>query len=779
MARDLEIEGLEGPDRVLVPVAPLLYVAWADGVLTGDEIRRIRELIEAQPWIGDDATPALDRWLDPSRPPSPLSLAALLASLRRAARRLSADDRRSLASLGEGLARAQSGGEPLPDVRRALDDIERALGVVGSEAVRVITGESAPETESALPAAAAEAAPDVAELGRLIEPHDAQLRRRVFDLLARPEFRVEAGLETGAYRRRVMEWLHVLADEGLTAFAYPPEQGGGGDIGRSITVFRALACGDQSLLVKYGVQFGLFGGSILHLGTEKHHERWLRDIATLRLPGCYAMTEVAHGSNVRQIRTTARYDPHSDELVVDTPDDDARKEWIGNAALHGRMATVFAQLEVGGECVGVHAVVVPLRDDAGRTLPGVEIEDCGEKEGLNGVDNGRIRFRSVRVPRDHLLDRFGRITDDGAYESPIPSAGRRFFTMLGTLVAGRISIAAAAGSAAEVALSLAIRYTDRRRQFGPEGGPEVPVLDYLSQQRRLLPRLATSWALHVAMDDLIGRYAAVRPGDAPDREIEVLAAGLKAYGTAHTVETLQQCRQACGGHGYLAANRFGRLLADTDVFTTFEGANLVLLQLVAKGLLTGFREQFEELRVWAAARWVGHRAATVVSELNPIVTRRTDEAHLRDPDFQLAALRYREERLLSSAVRRLRHRLGDGTDSFAAINELQDHLVTLATAHVERVLLEHMVAAIDDVRDGVAAATETTLERLRALFALTRIEADRGWFLENGYLEGGKAKAIRSQVNRLCAELRPDALALVAALDIPDAVLDAPILTLP
>ena len=140
------------------------------------------------------------------------------------------------------------------------------------------------------------------------------------------------------------------------------------------------------------------------------------------------MTETGHGSNVRDIRTTARYDPKSRGFVVHTPNAEDRKDYIGNAALHGRTAVVFAQLEVDGERHGVHALVVPIRDARGNHLPGVRIEGCGDKLGLNGVDNGRIRFDHVRVPRTALLNRFGDVGPDGTYSSPIPDPSKRFFT---------------------------------------------------------------------------------------------------------------------------------------------------------------------------------------------------------------------------------------------------------------------------------------------------------------------------------------------------------------
>jgi acyl-CoA oxidase len=250
---------------------------------------------------------------------------------------------------------------------------------------------------------------------------------------------------------------------------------------------------------------------------------------------------------------------------------------------------VFAQLEVNGERHGVHALLVPLRDERGELLPGVRVEDCGLKMGLNGVDNGRLWFNQVRVPRKNLLDRFAQVSPEGEYTSAITSASKRFFTMLGTLVAGRVSVACAGLSAAKSGLAIAISYGDERRQFGPAGAPEVRLLDYQTHQLRLLRPLATTYGLDFALKHLVKRYVGRTEEDA--MEVEALAAGLKAYTTWHTTRTLQVAREACGGQGYLVANRLPSRKADTDVFTTFEGDNTVLMQLVAKSLLTGYRRQ--------------------------------------------------------------------------------------------------------------------------------------------------------------------------------------------
>lgn len=604
------------------------------------------------------------------------------------------------------------------------------------------------------------------DLHAYLDADRASLRADVLALLADPALRIPDGIPHGEYRARVLEAIQFLADKGIGRLAYPAEYGGRADPHGSVVAFETLAYGDMSVLVKFGVQFGLFGGSILQLGTKRHHEEYLPRIGTLDLPGCYAMTETGHGSNVRDLRTTARYDHASREIVVHTPTEAAGKDWIGNAALHGHTATVFARLIVDEEDHGVHAIVVPIRDAKGRTRSGIRIEDRGLKLGLNGVDNGRIWFDEIRVPVANLLDRFASIDDAGAYLSPIESSGKRFFTMLRTLVSGRVSIACASVSGAKTALTIAVRYAAARRQFGPGNGAEQPILSYRAMQRILMPRLATTMGLHFATRALQHRFAA--PDSQDDPELEVVAAGLKAYASTHCVTTVQACREACGGQGYLAENRFAALAADTDIFTTFEGANLVLLQLVAKGLLSRYKEEMGDLNLWDVLHHIGERAETSLTELNPLVTRRTDEDHILDPDFHEAALLYREERLLRSVATRIRSRISAGVDTFEAVNEVQDHLITLANAHVERVVLQ---AFRDGYADAPTPGTSEVLKTVCALYGLSRIEADRGWFLEAGYIEAGKSRAIRSAVIALCSEVSRDATALVGGFGIPDELL--------
>lgn len=753
----------------LAPLVPMLYVAWTDGELTPEELRAMGSAARAQPWLDLRANTVLARWLDPLVPPSPGELAQVREHIRRTAERLSHSEQRNLAELGAQLAQVGNGDEglpaPMPELTRALAQLEASLGVSGSEAVRSLV-------PAASPSRVHEGTPtsfDPVALRAVLDRTYPETRAQVRQWLADPAFRYTDTRDTTKYRDKVLAWLKAMADQGLGRIAFPAGKEASADLGAFVTAFETLAYFDLSLVIKAGVHFGLFGASILFLGTEKHHQKYLPQVASLELPGCFAMSELGHGSNVRDVETVARYDAETGEFVVHTPTETARKEWIGNAARHGRIATVFAQLEVGGRALGVHALLVPLRDPAGKVLPGVRIEDCGEKMGLNGVDNGRIWFNHVRVPRENLLDRFGQVNAQGEYTSDITGDSKRFFTMLGTLVAGRVSVAAAALSAAKSGLTIAVRYGDLRRQFGPAGDKEFRLLDHQAHQRRLLVPLAKTYAMDFALEYLVERYVKRTEDDA--REVESLAAGLKAYSTWHTTAVLQEAREACGGQGYLEANRLAALKADTDVFTTFEGDNTVLMQLVAKGLLTGYRQRFEDDRVFAVLKLLADRATAVVDR-NPFAARRTDSDHLRDNDYHLRALRFREEELLATVSKRIRKRLSAGVEAFEAFNQVQVHLLELAHAHVERLVLEQFLKGVADVKDP---GLKTVLGRLCDLYGLSCLESANGWFQEHGWLEGAKAKAIRKEVTHLCAELRPDAVALVNAFGVPDTCLAAPI----
>ncbi len=641
---------------------------------------------------------------------------------------------------------------------------------------------------------------DVAALTALLDGEYAGVRTLVRGNLAEHAsiLRDAEDLSRDDFRQRVLDVVVQMAGTGQTGFGFPKAYGGGEDVGASVAAFETLGLGDLSVATKVGVQFGLFGGALLQLGTTRHHDAYLEDTISGRLLGCFAMTESGHGSNVQALGTTATYDPESGEFVLHTPDDRARKDYIGSAALHARMAVVFAQLVVGEESHGVHALVVPLRGEDGAVLPGIRIEDCGRKIGLNGVDNGRIWFDQVRVPRDSLLDRYAQVSEEGGYTSEIENPDRRFFTMLGTLVQGRVCVGGAAINASKVALAIAVKYALRRRQFGPPGSEgEELLLDYGQHQRRLLPLLARTYAMHFAQErvsadlhEVFNRFGEVEAADDEHdrRALEARAAGTKALGTWHAARTIQECREACGGAGYLSVNRFEALRADTDVFTTFEGDNTILLQLVAKGLLTDYKDSFEDMDQIGMVRFVASAAVEAVLErtnarsilerLRDVVPGTRDSVDdpdegLQDGAWQLEMLCAREEHMLAGVAGRLKRGIDGGAEASQVFSRCQDHVIAAAWAHVERIVLE---AFLDKMAALEAGPTKDALNLLCDLFALTCIESDRGWFLEHNRLSNARSKAITRRVNQLCRRVRPLAEDLVDAFAIPQQMLRAELL---
>ena len=753
---------------------PIFYTVWSDAVLTPSEIKTIRDLINGQPWLKGDEKKLLCEYINPGSPPSPDEFKNWLQEIRSALDQDKSDVKLNLVDIGIRLAQLHGDGsmnESLVHAKKTLATVEASLGIIGGEAIyhfyperrKTITQQSATEQTF-----------DIDTLAQLLDGPEADIIKKVKTIISDPEFAYLNTDNLSEYREKVLQWCKYLAEQGYGSMAYPKEFGGQGNMSQYFSIMETLSYHDLSLVIKFGVQFGLFGMSVYFLGTEKHHKKYLKSIGTLELPGCFAMTETGHGSNVRSIETTATYDHQTKSFVIHTPNEQAKKEYIGNAACHGQMATTFAKLVLDGKDYGVSAFLVPLRDKSGKMHPGVTIEDCGRKMGLNGVDNGKIHFDHVTIPYENLLDKFASVSGDGKFESPIASDNRRFFTMLGTLVGGRIGIPRSGLSAMKSGLTIAIRYGDQRPQFGPEGGSEVPILNYRTHQRRLMPRLANTYALHFSLRYLTQRFLDRKEQDM--QEIEALAAGIKSFATWNTTETLQECRECCGGKGYLSENRIDRLKNDSEIYTTFEGDNTVLMQLVAKSRLTEFKQEFGNMGLFGILNYVTDQAGTSISEKNPFITRSTDEEHLLDSEFHLNAFRYREKDILMSSAKRLKKHISEGMDSFDAFNVSQHHLVQVAFAHIERVILEQFILQVEQTKD---AGCHAILKKLCQLFALSQMEKNKGWYLENGYMEPAKTKAIRKLVNQLCWDIRKEAVPLVDAFKIPESCLSAPIATKP
>ncbi|KAM0960364.1 hypothetical protein ACFX2I_025321 [Malus domestica] len=611
---------------------------------------------------------------------------------------------------------------------------------------------------------------DTKEMRKLLDAHNLEDRDWLFGLMKQSKLfnPREAGgrvfiapdynQSMEQQRQMTMKRIAYLLDRGVFK-GWLTDKGVDAEL-RKFAFFEVIGIFDHSLAVKLGVHFFLWGGAIQFFGTKRHHDKWLSDTENYTIKGCFAMSELGHGSNVRGIETVTTYDSSTGEFVINTPCESAQKYWIGGAANHATHTIVFSQLSISGNNQGVHALIAQIRDENGNVCPGVRIADCGHKIGLNGVDNGRIWFDNVRIPRENLLNSVADVSPDGKYLSAINDPDQRFAAFMAPLTSGRVTIAVSSIYSSQISLAIAIRYSLTRRAFSvTPNGPEVLLLDYPSHQQRLLPLLAKTYAMTFASNYLKMIYVKRTPESS--KTIHVVSSAFKALHTWHNMRTLQECREACGGQGIKTENRVGHFKGEFDVQSTFEGDNNVLMQQVSKALLAEYIATQKRGKPFKAL------GLEHMNKPCPVIPSQLTSSTLQCSQFQMDAFCLRERDLLNRFAMEVSQRQKQGESKEYSIILSYQLAGDLGRAFADRSILQTFIDAEAALPAG---SLKNVLALLRSMYALICLEEDAA-FLRYGYLSTNNVAAVRKEVSRLCGELRPHALALVSSFGIPDAFL--------
>lgn len=535
----------------------------------------------------------------------------------------------------------------------------------------------------------------------------------------------------------------------------------------------------------YGLHASMFLVTLREQGTPEQHKLFLEKAEKYQIIGCYAQTELGHGSNVRGLETTATWNADDKTFTIHSPTLTASKWWIGSLGKTANYAVVMAQLFIGNKNYGPHPFVVPIRDlKTHEPLPNVHVGDIGPKFGYNTMDNGFLLFKNVKIPHINMLARFSSIEPNtNKYVRPAnPSL------IYGTLTYIRSHIVLQSGSVLARGVTIATRYCAVRRQFQDRDAPasepgENQVLNYTMVQIRLLPLLAATYALHFTGRGMINLYqenqkrmnstAAPEANRAPGPEelnpgtdlladLHATSCALKALASTTAAEGLEVCRRACGGHGYSSFSGIGSWYADYLPTVTWEGDNYMLTQQVSRYLLKSARAVLKGK--------AGNNDTTRI--LSEFIRRRDIGAAFdvigSDEDL-VAAFAWRVSFLTFEA---LRHRDEDKQ----SWNSLLVDFWRLSTAHAQYMVVKNFHEALKDpnTTKSIDSNTVSLLHKLFRLYALHTLEKEASEFYSSAAVTVRQITLARTKaVMTLLEEIRPHAVRLVDAWKFPDWQLDS------
>ncbi|KAF9138338.1 fatty-acyl coenzyme A oxidase [Mortierella sp. GBA39] len=537
---------------------------------------------------------------------------------------------------------------------------------------------------------------------------------------------------------------------------------------------------DPGFWTRFGVHYGLFFGALRGSATSSQFSHWVSKgaLALNGMVGCFAMTELGHGSNVAGLETTATFDEASDQFIIHTPTITATKWWIGGAAHTATHTVVFAQLIVRGKRYGTKSFIVQLRDTRTYVLmPGINIGDIGKKMGRDGIDNGWIQFTNVRIPRTNMLMKHTKVSRAGEVKEP-PMAQLTY----GALIQGRVAMVVDSGNIAKKAVTIAGRYAAVRRQFqsSPHDVQETKLIDYAIHQYRLMPLLAQAYAFHFTgvetqklYDNLMDKLESTKPGDASMqdtldtlKETHATSAGLKAFCTWSTLSAIEACRQTLGGHGYSAYTGLATTYNDFAVHCTWEGDNTILTLQSGRYLVSCYREALAGKAQPEGVSYLNH----LDTLLNLGCGAKTNEDILNFDIIQ-EAWGVVTANVVKKAGDDFEVSLKAGMSPEAAYEECSQARLAAAKIHSFGYIFRRFAQAVKAAPEGL----RPILAKVCFLYGLYSIEQNAGFFLQYRYFTPSQMDFVRSQVNVFCREVREEYIPLIDAFNYSDYMINSPL----
>lgn len=538
--------------------------------------------------------------------------------------------------------------------------------------------------------------------------------------------------------------------------------------GGSVDLYQAVLGGHiGSAILKDGMPFALhfvmFVPTIMGQGTIEQQAHWISKAWNCQILGTYAQTELGHGTFIRGLETTAHYDPKTEEFVLHSPTLTSYKWWPGGLGHTANYAIVVAQLYTKGKCHGIHPFIVQLRDtETHQPLPGIIIGEIGCKLGMNGTNNGYLGFDQVRIPREQMLMKNAKVLQDGTY---VKSPGDKL--TYGTMIFVRVAlIKGVAAAYLSKAVTIATRYSAVRKQSELRPGePEPIIMEYKTQQYKIFPHIASSLAMIFAAKWIWDMYnnvsSELEQGDLERLpELHALSCCLKAICTADSARAIDECRRACGGHGFMTCSSLPTTYGMVTAAETYEGENTVMLLQTARFLMKAWQKVLDHQPLAPTVKYLerhSERRLPWTNDLTSLITA-----------YEQVAMG-----LVKDVTELVNRDVASGHIQEDVWNRYSNRLVVAAEFHARCFLVRKFCDQLS--KPELSSELRNVLGALCELYGVYWLLKYLGHFLLHSNVRSTDVPSLMNWQEKLLEEIRPNAVSLVDSFDIDDEILASPL----